>query len=104
MKILKGFLIAFAVLGAIYFIGPTPKSPVYDKSMPQVPSNLIELENHIKESESTFTIKPDNEARIIWTRRLPLQPLAWRPAVRTAPRRDPAQRASRGKARRCGGA
>lgn len=66
MKILKGFLIAFAVLGAIYFIGPTPKSPVYDKSMPQVPSNLIELENHIKESESTFTIKPDNEARIIW--------------------------------------
>jgi esterase/lipase len=31
-----------------------------------VPSNLIELENHIKESESKFTIKPDNEARIIW--------------------------------------
>ena len=66
MKFFKGFLIALAVLGTIYFVGPSPKTPVYSKSVPQVSSNLIELENHIKESESKFKIKPDNEARIIW--------------------------------------
>ena len=66
MKILKGFLIAIAVLATIYLLGPSPKTPIYSKSIPQVSSNLTELENHIKESESTFNIKPDNEARIIW--------------------------------------
>jgi esterase/lipase len=54
------------LLIGIYFLGPTPEKPTYSKSMPAVPSGSIELEQYIAAQESKHTIKPNNEAHIIW--------------------------------------
>lgn len=51
---------------AIYFLGPVPVSPVWDQAVITVPSGASELEQYIAVQESQHTLKPDNEARIIW--------------------------------------
>ena len=66
MKRFKGLLIAVLALVVIYFMGPNPKTPTYNKTLPQLPSNLTQLEDYIKNNESTFKVKPNNEARIVW--------------------------------------
>jgi esterase/lipase len=66
MKRFKGLLIAVLALVVIYFMGPNPKTPTYNKTLPELPSNLTQLEDYIKNNESTFKIKPNNEARIVW--------------------------------------
>jgi pimeloyl-ACP methyl ester carboxylesterase len=64
----KLILISFPVvfLIAVYFLGPAPHKPKWDKSIVQVPSDPTTLENYIANHESQHTLKPDNEARIIW--------------------------------------
>jgi esterase/lipase len=54
------------LLVGIYFLGPTPDKPAYDKSMPTVPEGSTELEQYVANQESKHTIKPNNEARIVW--------------------------------------
>lgn len=66
MKFVKGILIALVALSAVYLLGPTPNKPVYDTTIPGVPTDLNALEEHVKEIESKVKVKPDNEARIIW--------------------------------------
>jgi len=66
MKRFKGLLVAVVALVVIYFMGPNPKTPTYNKTLPELPSNLTQLEDYIKNNESTFKIKPNNEARIVW--------------------------------------
>ena len=51
---------------ALYFLGPTPASPAWDRSPIVVPSIPSELETYITDEEGRHRIKPDNEARIIW--------------------------------------
>jgi pimeloyl-ACP methyl ester carboxylesterase len=55
----------FILLAGIYFLGPAPEKPTYDKSIPAVPE-ISALENYIDANEAKHKIKPDNEARIIW--------------------------------------
>jgi pimeloyl-ACP methyl ester carboxylesterase len=62
--ILISFPIVFLI--AAYFLGPVPHKPTWDKSIVQVPSDPKALENYIANHESQHTLKPDNEARIIW--------------------------------------
>ncbi|MBA2500662.1 MAG: alpha/beta hydrolase [Chitinophagaceae bacterium] len=66
MKFLKiaGFLLLILIL--IYFLGPTPSVPVYAKNLPEIPASPDDLEYYILEKESSLTLKPDNQARIIW--------------------------------------
>jgi len=64
----KFIFISFPVLllVGVYFLGPTPDKPKWDKSVNTVPSDPTELEHYIAMKESQHKLKPDNEARIIW--------------------------------------
>ena len=54
------------LLVGVYFLGPEPEKPEYDKAMPTVPENGAELETFISDEEARHNVKPDNQARIIW--------------------------------------
>jgi esterase/lipase len=64
-KLIKITFPILLVVG-IYFLGPSPDRPVYDTSLPQVPSDPTSLEQYIQANESKHNVKPDNEARIVW--------------------------------------
>jgi pimeloyl-ACP methyl ester carboxylesterase len=51
---------------AVYFLGPAPARQNWKPEMPTVPQTPAELENFVAVNEAKHTIKPDNEARIIW--------------------------------------
>jgi pimeloyl-ACP methyl ester carboxylesterase len=51
---------------AIYFVGPSPDKPRYDRAIPSIPEKPDALEQFIAEQESRHKVKPDNEARIVW--------------------------------------
>lgn len=65
-KILKWVGITILVLALIYFLDPKPARPVLSPDLPLVSSNLVQLEKDIQASEATFSLKPDNAARIVW--------------------------------------
>lgn len=50
----------------IYVLGPAPQTPKFDPAMPVVPSQPDQLEAYIQQQEQKHTVKPDNEARIVW--------------------------------------
>jgi esterase/lipase len=56
----------FILLIGIYFLGPAPQEPVYNKVMPSVPSDPQGLESYVSNDEKKHAIKPDNEAQIVW--------------------------------------
>jgi esterase/lipase len=64
----KLFRITFPIilLVGIYFVGPAPDEPVYEKTIPAVPQEPAALEQYVASIESMHRIKPDNEARIVW--------------------------------------
>ncbi|MFT3932410.1 MAG: alpha/beta hydrolase [Chitinophagaceae bacterium] len=63
----KKWLLAIpVVLVAGYMAGPSPETPTYEKTMPQVPAAPLALEAYVKANEAQHKLKPDNEARIIW--------------------------------------
>jgi esterase/lipase len=53
-------------LAILYLMGPRPHTPAYNKTLPVVPSGP-NLENYITAMESGHKLRPDNNARIIWT-------------------------------------
>jgi len=65
-RLLK-ILSPIVLLAALYFVGPTPDEPILDKTLPAVPSEPTALEGYIAQRESEHKIKPDNEARIVWS-------------------------------------
>jgi pimeloyl-ACP methyl ester carboxylesterase len=56
----------FILIAGIYFLGPAPDAPVYDKTILAVPSNAEDLQAFVQQQENKHLIKKDNEARIIW--------------------------------------
>lgn len=62
-------LVALLVIG--FFSGPIPKQPVYTLSLPEYPSDFLRLEKMIQDQESTFALREDNQARIIWNDSVP---------------------------------
>jgi pimeloyl-ACP methyl ester carboxylesterase len=56
----------FLMLVGIYFLGPEPEKPEFNKELPDVPSGSTELERYIANEESRHNVKPGNEAQIIW--------------------------------------
>ncbi len=65
-RLLKWVLIILVILTVAYFLGPKPSFPTYTNTLPFVPADAIALETYIKQNEAQHTIKPENEARIIW--------------------------------------
>lgn len=66
-KRLIRFSFPFILLAGVYFLGPAPAEPVFDLSLPSVAADAEALEDRIARSESKHVLKPDNEARIVWT-------------------------------------
>jgi pimeloyl-ACP methyl ester carboxylesterase len=62
----RWWLLIPVLLIVIYVLGPSPAAPVYNKTMPAVPSDPAALENYVSSREAGHHLKPDNEARIVW--------------------------------------
>ncbi len=68
MKILLAWIgIPILLLIGFYLAGPSPSTPVWDPVMPTVPQDPAELEAYVATQESKHKLKPDNEARIVWS-------------------------------------
>lgn len=66
-KFLKWFGGFLGIITVGYLLGPKPPTPQLDGKLPQVTSDLNKLEQEVIASEKLHkSIKPDNEARIIW--------------------------------------
>jgi esterase/lipase len=66
MKWLKVSLILMAIVSIVYLLGPHPATPKYDTMMPVVPS-MNELEKFVAANEAVHKLRPNNEARIVWS-------------------------------------
>ncbi|HTI91199.1 MAG TPA: alpha/beta hydrolase [Puia sp.] len=62
----RWWLLIPVLLIVIYLLGPSPATPVYNKTMPTVPSDPAALEAYVSSREAVHHLKPDNEARIVW--------------------------------------
>ncbi|WP_316836286.1 alpha/beta hydrolase [Pedobacter nutrimenti] len=56
----------FVILVVVYLLGPRPETPVYVKDLPVLPAGLPQLDSLVNSKESKLSLKPDNEARIVW--------------------------------------
>lgn len=65
MKFLKWLGVILLIIIVVYFLGPRPKPPVYNTSLPAVPLTG-QLDQFVAAAEALHKIKPDNEARIVW--------------------------------------
>jgi pimeloyl-ACP methyl ester carboxylesterase len=59
-------ILVLLILLFTYFSGPRIQVPVYANELPELPTDLTELENHIRSQERMEPLRKDNEARIIW--------------------------------------
>lgn len=66
MTFLKILLAVVIVLIIVYLLGPKPATPVYNNVLPAVPAIDSGLEKYIADGEAKHSIKPNNEARIVW--------------------------------------
>ncbi len=66
MRWLKVLLYILGVLIIVYLFGPQPDTPKYATAMPLVPPTA-ELEKFIAANEAMHKLRPNNEARIVWT-------------------------------------
>jgi pimeloyl-ACP methyl ester carboxylesterase len=66
MKFLKWLGVFVLLLIVVYFLGPKPSTPKFNKDLPAVPAEAIALEQYIQSNEAKHKLKPDNEARILW--------------------------------------
>jgi pimeloyl-ACP methyl ester carboxylesterase len=63
----KWLLLIPLVLIILFLAGPRPATPVYSDIMPVVPADASALEGYIHDQEAGHKLKPDNEARIVWS-------------------------------------
>lgn len=59
-------LLLLMLVLAGYFMGPNPSTPAYAADLPLLPEIDNGLEDSLKSSEARHTLRPDNEARIVW--------------------------------------
>ncbi|RDY58777.1 alpha/beta hydrolase [Flagellimonas nanhaiensis] len=71
-RFVKGLLIVLIILIVLFFVGPRVEKPNLDRTLPEVNTNLEELEDWINNKEKTVpNIKSNNEARIVWFDSIP---------------------------------
>lgn len=66
MRWLKILLVIIVVLVVVYLLGPHPDRPVYSTALPGVPG-ISSIEGYVAANESAHKLRPNNQARIIWT-------------------------------------
>jgi pimeloyl-ACP methyl ester carboxylesterase len=54
------------IIVALYFLGPAPATPVYEPTLPTVPTEATALEQYVTANEAAHKLRPNNEARIVW--------------------------------------
>ena len=54
------------IIVALYLLGPAPATPVYEATLPTVPADATALEQYVTANEAAHTLRPNNEARIVW--------------------------------------
>lgn len=69
MKNRRWIKISFPILliVGIYFLGPAPHPPKFSEAFPAVPHEAEELASYVDKGEQAHRLKPDNEARIVWS-------------------------------------
>lgn len=63
---MKKAAIAIAILIVAYLLGPSPATPLYDATLPDLPAAPGALEAWVAAKEQLHKIKPGNEAEIVW--------------------------------------
>lgn len=58
-------LVVLSVVMVLYVAGPSPKQPVYNIALPNVPTAAA-LPAFVQQMEAQHKLKPNNEARIVW--------------------------------------
>lgn len=58
--------IIILVLIVLYFSGPRIPTPEYGTELPELPTDLEQLENYVKQKEERLPLRKDNQARILW--------------------------------------
>jgi len=66
MRFFKISAVVVAMIVIVYLLGPHPSTPHYNNNLPAVPSSSIALEQYVTAQESRHTLKPGNEAKIVW--------------------------------------
>jgi pimeloyl-ACP methyl ester carboxylesterase len=65
MKKIKWALLSVSLLLIVYVMGPHPATPEYKMSLPAIPGP-DSVASYVHQMESGHTIKPGNEANIVW--------------------------------------
>ncbi len=64
---LKIGILLLCLLGGVLYFGPQPDYPAFDADIEEIALPLSELDSMIRQREQNVSsLKPDNEARIIW--------------------------------------
>ncbi len=63
---MKKLLIFILLLVLVYFLGPSPDTPNYSPTLPEVSSSAADLTSFVNEQNAAHKIKPGNEAKIVW--------------------------------------
>lgn len=63
---MKKLLIFVVLLAIIYLLGPSPKTPDYNTTLPDLPATYHGLEELVSAQNARHNIKPGNEAKIVW--------------------------------------
>lgn len=66
MKRFLYFVVPVLLLAIVYFAGPKPKAPRFNKTFSPMAGEPAALEAFIAMKEGMHKLKPDNEARIVW--------------------------------------
>jgi len=67
MIVLQGLFVLIIALIIFYLLGPKPRKPKFNFTLPRLPMNLHKLDEFIKNRErAILNLKKDNHARIIW--------------------------------------
>ncbi|HYF68003.1 MAG TPA: alpha/beta hydrolase [Ohtaekwangia sp.] len=68
MKLKRLIWYSFPVLFVIvvYFLGPSPEQPQFNKVIPAIPAEPEALERHVAFNDAKHNIKPGNDAEVVW--------------------------------------
>lgn len=66
MKIVIRILIIVAVLASVYLLGPKFPKPDFGNQLPDISVGIDSIAGYVRQQESQFHIKPDNESIILW--------------------------------------
>ncbi len=66
MKLFKILLIIAVAIGIAYLLGPKPSPGQYTDGLYPVKDTGAALQQQVEANEARYTLKPDNQARIIW--------------------------------------